>query len=345
MMKVAIIGATGYSALELIRLLNHHPYVTITEIISHSHYGELLSDLYPHLKNIMEKPLIEYDLSYLEKEVDLLFFATPAGISKDLIPDVLKTSLQCVDLSGDFRLLKKDYEKWYKKTAPASEIQEKATFGLAEIYPEEIRKAVFISNPGCYSTAALLGLIPIIKTGLVTKKGIIIDAKSGTSGAGRTLSSMTHFSEMDESLIPYKFGEHQHTPEIEYYLSKEVGEEINVTLTTHLVPMTRGLLCTMYVPLTQPKTAKEIEKLYQEFYEKDLFVRLHPLGSLPQTKQVVGSNYVAIGIHVNERTQQLIIVTAIDNLVKGAAGQAIQNMNLMNGWSVQSGLDYSPVYP
>ena len=345
MMKAAIIGATGYSALELIRLLHHHPYVTVTEIISHSHYGELLSDLYPHLKKVIEKPLIEYDLSYLEKEVDLLFFATPAGISKNLIPDVLKTSLQCIDLSGDFRLLKKDYEKWYGKEAPASEVQEKATFGLAEIYQEKIKKAAFISNPGCYSTAALLGLIPIIKTESVTKKGIIIDAKSGTSGAGRTLSRMTHFSEMDESLIPYKFGKHQHTPEIEYYLSKEAGEEIKVMLTTHLVPMTRGLLCTIYVPLNQPKTAKEIWQWYQAFYERDPFVRLHPLGSLPQTKQVVGSNYVAIGIHVDERTQQLIIVTAIDNLVKGAAGQAIQNMNLMNDWPVQEGLDYSPVYP
>lgn len=344
-MKAAIVGAMGYSALELIRLLNHHPYVTVTEIISHSHYGELLSDLYPHMKNVIEKPLIEYDLSYLEKEVDLLFFATPAGISKSLIPDVLKTSLQCIDLSGDFRLLKKDYEEWYGKEAPASEIQAKATFGLAEIYQEKIKKAAFISNPGCYSTAALLGLIPIIKTGLAAKKGIIIDAKSGTSGAGRTLSRMTHFSEMNGSLIPYKFGKHQHTPEIEYYLSKEAGEEIKITLTTHLVPMTRGLLCTMYVPLNQPATSKEIWQLYQEFYEQDPFIRLHPLESLPQTKQVAGSNYVDIGIHVDERTEQLIVVTAIDNLVKGAAGQAVQNMNLMNDWPVQEGLDHSPMYP
>lgn len=344
-MKAAIVGATGYSALELIRLLNQHPRVTVTEIISHTHYGELLSDLYPHMKKNKEKPLIEYDLAYLEKAVDILFFATPAGISKSLVPDVLKTSLQCIDLSGDFRLLKKDYEEWYGKEAPSSEIQEKATFGLAEIYPEEIKEAAFISNPGCYSTAALLGLIPVIKTGLTTKKGIIIDAKSGTSGAGRTLSRMTHFSEMDESLVPYKFGKHQHTPEIEYYLSKEAGEEIKVTLTTHLVPMTRGLLCTMYVPLNQMVTSKEIWQLYQDFYEKDPFVRLYPLGSLPQTKQVIGSNYIAIGIHVDERTEQLVIVTAIDNLVKGAAGQAIQNMNLMNDWPVQEGLENSPVYP
>lgn len=344
-MKAAIVGATGYSALELIRLLDKHPHVTVTEMVSHSHHGEYLSNLYPHLKNVIEKPLIEYDLSYLQKEVDLLFFATPAGISKTLIPDILKTSLQCIDLSGDFRLRKKDYEEWYGKEAVASELQKEATFGLSEIYKEKIKKTTFISNPGCYSTAALMGLIPIVKTELATKKGIVIDAKSGTSGAGRTLSRRTHFSEMNESLIPYKFGKHQHTPEIEHYLSQEAGEDITVTLATHLVPMTRGLICTMYVPLKEIATAKEIWQLYQEFYEQDPFVRLHSLGSMPQTKQVIGSNYVDIGIHVDERTEKLIIVTAIDNLVKGAAGQAIQNMNLMNDWPVQEGLDHSPIYP
>lgn len=344
-MKAAIVGATGYSALELIRLLNRHPHVTVTELISHSHDEEWLSDMYPHMKSISEKSMIEYDLSYLEKEVDVLFFATPAGISKSLIPEVLKTSLQCIDLSGDFRLLKMDYEEWYGAEAAASEVQEKATFGLAEIYKEEIKNATFISNPGCYSTAALLGLIPIVQTEWVTKKGIVIDAKSGTSGAGRTLSRMTHFSEMNEALIPYKFGKHQHTPEIEHYLSKEAGEEIKVTLATHLVPMTRGLLCTMYLPLNQSVTSKDIWEWYQSFYEQDPFIRLQPLGSLPQTKQVTGSNYVDIGIHVDERTEQLIVVVAIDNLVKGAAGQAIQNLNLMNDWPIDEGLEYSPIYP
>lgn len=344
-MKVGIVGATGYGALELIRLLKNHPRVEVTEIVSHSHHGERLSDLYPHLTKVIERPLIEYDLSYLEKAVDILFFATPAGISKSLVPEVLETSLQCIDLSGDFRLLKKDYEEWYGKEAVASDMQENAVFGLAEIYKDKIRQATFISNPGCYSTAALMGLIPIIKTGLGSKKGIIIDAKSGTSGAGRTLSRMTHFSEMNDSLVPYKFGKHQHTPEIEYYLSKEASKEVTVTLATHLVPMTRGLICTMYVPLTQPTTTKDIWQLYKDFYTNDPFVRLHPIGSMPQTKQVIGSNYVDIGIHVDERSDQVIIVTAIDNLIKGAAGQAIQNMNLMNDWPIQEGLEFSPIYP
>lgn len=345
MKHAAIIGGTGYGAIELVRLLQMHRHIKVTKIISQSREGESLEKVYPHLHSFFDQPMELYDAEQLKKEVDIIFFATPSGVSKEAIPHFLDSGIQCIDLSGDLRLAAEDYEEWYHKSAASAALLDKTVFGLSEIYKEEISHANIIANPGCYPTAALLGLIPAVKAGVIEKDTIIIDAKSGVSGAGSSLSEMTHYSEMNENMVPYKFGKHQHIPEIERYLAKEAGEKINVVFSTHLVPVTRGLLCTMYGRLSKKMTIEEIVDLYEKFYQEEPFVRIQPAGAFPTMKQVAGSNFCDIGIHVDTRTNQLVIVSVIDNLVKGAAGQAIQNANLMNGWEVWHGLTAVPLYP
>ncbi|WP_245733126.1 N-acetyl-gamma-glutamyl-phosphate reductase [Salipaludibacillus aurantiacus] len=342
----AIIGGTGYGALELIRLLQNHPEVTIKKIISHSQEGEYLENTYPHLASFLEGPMETFEAESLVNDVDIIFFATPPGVSKNYIPQLAGTSVQCIDLSGDLRLEKpENYEKWYGKTPAPQEILDEAVYGLSEIYESELKKAKICSNPGCYPTASLLGLMPAITHKLIDNESIIIDGKTGVSGAGRTMSPMTHFSETNENVKPYKIGRHQHIPEIEQYLGKEAGKPVCINMTTHLLPMTRGLLCTMYGKLATQLNTKEAIEIYSEYYEADPFVRIRPEGTFPSTKEVSGSNFCDIGLYADDRTNQLVIVSAIDNLVKGASGQAIQNMNIMNGWQTDKGLKQVPVYP
>jgi len=344
--KVAIIGGTGYGSVELIRLLHKHPKLEVTNVISHSQSGEVLSSFYPHLTKLPEIKLEELDIAKLEKEVDIVFLSTPAGIASDIVPKLQETDLQIIDLSGDLRIPSQEtYETWYKKPAAPTETLEQAVYGLSEIYKEDIQSAKIISNPGCFPTSALLGLIPGLDKGIIESNGIVIDGKTGVSGAGRTPSATTHFSETNDNVSPYKIGSHQHIPELETYLSKTTGEEVTTILTTHLIPMTRGLICTMYANLTESTTTKEVIEFYESYYENAPFVRVLPEGQFPKTKAVQGSNFCDIGIFVNERTNQLIIASAIDNLVKGASGQAIQNANLMNGWEEELGLEAIPMYP
>lgn len=345
-MKTAIVGGTGYGAIELIRFLHLHPYVELTTIISRSNEGESISSVYPHLRHIIEIPMETLDTGKLADTVDLVFFAAPPGVSKDILPGLVEKGVKCIDLSGDFRLTSPEvYQQWYNIEPAPSAYLKKACYGLTEIYPEEVKKASFIANPGCYPTATLLGLMPALKQGMIHPSSIIIDAKSGVSGAGRSASAMTHFSEMNENLKAYKLGQHKHIPEIEQIIQKASGEQVNVTFTTHLVPMTRGIMATMYAELEKGITTAEVLAVYEDFYKDHPFVRIRPEGTWPSTREVYGSNYCDIGIHADERTGRLTIVSVIDNLVKGASGQAIHNMNVLCGFEETTGLKNIPIYP
>jgi len=344
-LKVAIIGATGYSGVELIRLLLKHPHVQIQSIISGSQSGIELTEIYPHLKGILQETLTDLDVERISNEVDLVFFATPSGVSRDSLPQFMERGVKCIDISGDFRLPAEEYEKWYKHEPADSKYLAQAVYGLSEIYPEKIKNASYIANPGCYPTATLLGLIPALEKGLISSHSIIIDGKSGVSGAGRKASLATHYVETNENVRAYKLGAHQHIPEIEQTLSDISKEKVTVTFSTHLIPMTRGIMCTMYADLNQTVSTAEVIRIYQEYYQDHPFVRIRPEGTWPATKDVYGSNYCDIGFMADPRTNRLTIVSVIDNVVKGAAGQAIQNLNLMNGWDIQTGLEFTPVYP
>ncbi|MBY7142970.1 N-acetyl-gamma-glutamyl-phosphate reductase [Virgibacillus sp. NKC19-3] len=346
MKNVAIIGGTGYGAIELIRLLHNHEYMHVKKIISDSHHGEQLASIYPHVINFVDDPLEELEIECLKKEVDIVFFATPAGVAKELIPKFENSSVQCIDLSGDLRISSREqYTRWYGGEAAPQETLNNAIYGLSEIYREQVKEATVLSNPGCYPTSALLGLIPALKKKIIEAHPIIIDGKTGISGAGKTPTAMTHFSEANDNVQPYKIGGHKHIPEIEEYLSSAAGEPISTTFTAHLIPMTRGLICTMYGTIKGDMSTEEVIDSYKTFYQSNPFVRIRDKGKFPRSKDVYGSNFCDIGLHVDERTNQLIIVSAIDNLVKGASGQAIQNANLMNGWDENHGLNRLPIYP
>jgi N-acetyl-gamma-glutamyl-phosphate reductase len=345
-MRAAIIGGTGYGAIELIRLINNHPYLEVGSVVSNSQAGNNFSDSYPHLTDIINQPLESFDVNRLSEQNELVFLATPSGVSSKLVPQLMDKGIKVIDLSGDFRLRSQnEYETWYKHSAPEEEYLSQAVYGLSEIYAEEIKGAALIANPGCYPTATSLGLLPILKANLADSNSIIIDAKSGVSGAGRGLSLTSHYAEINENVRAYKLGAHQHIPEIEQVLKDETGKMVTISFTTHLVPMTRGIMITAYVNLLGKISLSEVNDLYKQFYENHPFVRIRPNGIYPSTKEVSGSNYCDIGLHVDPRTNRLTVVSVIDNLVKGAAGQAIQNANIMNDWDVRTGLNSIPMYP
>lgn len=345
-LKVAIVGSTGYGGVELIRFFQNHPQVEITSVISSSSSGESIADGFPHLTDVIQRPLDGVDPAEIASRADLVFTATPSGVSAKLVPSLLEAGLKVIDLSGDFRL--KDgtvYEEWYKHPAPSASLLEQAVYGMAEVYGDKVKDKNFISNPGCYPTATLLGLIPAVEAGWIDPSSIIIDAKSGVSGAGRGTSLTNHYAEMNENFKAYKLNKHQHIPEIEQELGNITGSPVTVTFTTQLVPMTRGIMSTMYANLTGEYSDREIVDLYRKYYENRPFVRVREPGIWPSTKEVYGSNYCDIGFAADPRTGRLTIISVIDNLVKGASGQAIQNMNLMMGWEENLGLNMTPVYP
>ncbi|WP_226037232.1 N-acetyl-gamma-glutamyl-phosphate reductase [Aquibacillus saliphilus] len=344
--KVAIIGGTGYGAVELIRFINNHPYAELEAIVSHSQSGEELSSVYPHTTDLITFTMEELDINVLSDKIDLVFFATPSNISKNLIPSFIEKGVKCIDLSGDFRIKSPDvYSKWYQSSPAEQQYIDKAVYGLSEIYGEKVKDASLVANPGCYPTATLLALIPVMKQKYSDNNSIIIDAKSGVTGAGRGLSLNVHYAEMNDNLKAYKLGQHKHIPEIEQVLETESNQEIQVTFSTHLVPMTRGIMSTIYIDLNEQISTSEIINLYNDYYKNDPFVRIRPEGTLPSTKEVYGSNFCDIGFHSDLRTGKLTIISVIDNLVKGASGQAIQNMNLLYGWDETTGLNYLPIYP
>ncbi|MCR8660549.1 N-acetyl-gamma-glutamyl-phosphate reductase [Paenibacillus endoradicis] len=343
---IAIVGSTGYGGVELMRLLHSHPNVEITSVISSSSAGTKVTEGYPHLQAIREELLDDVNPELIKQKADIVFLATPAGVASKLAPQYLEVGLKVIDLSGDFRLKDRDvYEQWYQKPAAEQEHLDKAVFGLSEIYGEQVKDAPFISNPGCFPTATLLGLIPALQANLIDHSSIIIDAKSGVSGAGRGASVANHYAELNENFKAYKVNKHQHIPEVEMVLSQIAEEPVTVTFTTHLVPMTRGILSTMYAKLKSDVTEQDLIDLYEQYYEGRPFIRIRPEGKWPATKEVWGSNYCDIGFSIDRRTNRVTIISVIDNLVKGAAGQAIQNMNLMMGWDEQLGLQFVPVYP
>lgn len=345
-MKAAIIGATGYGGAELIRILQHHPEVELHSFHSSSRHGTLISESYPHMQNVADMDLLDINPEKLSDSVDLVFTATPSGISSKLVPELVKHGLKVIDLSGDFRLKNScEYETWYKKEAPDEHLLEKAVYGLTEWLEQDLSDAALISNPGCYPTAALLGLAPLVKQRLIHEKSIVIDAKTGVSGAGRNATLMTHFAEMNDNLKIYKVNEHQHIPEIEQVLSGWNPEVGTVTFNTHLIPMTRGIMTTMYADAKSDVRLDDLVTLYRDSYQDCYFVRVREKGIYPSTKEVSGSNYCDISLAFDERTNRIMVVSVIDNLMKGAAGQAVQNMNKMLGLDEKTGLDFVPVYP
>lgn len=345
-MKATIVGATGYGGLELIRILNNHPYINIHSVVSNSYAGKAVKDVYPHLSGVNLPVLAAMNMENLEDGADIVFFATPSGVSKEYIPQLIEKGIKCIDLSGDFRLTSPAvYEQWYLQPSASQESLNKAVYGLSEMNEKVIEGAELIANPGCFPTASLLAMIPIVKTGWIDENSIIIDGKTGVSGAGRGVTLGTHFSETNENVKAYKLGKHQHIPEMEQVLSDIVSKPIQLTFSSHLVPMTRGILCTIYMKLTESVTMEMIVSLYKDFYRDRPFVRIRTDGSYPSTKEVYGSNYCDIGFALDVRTNQLIIISVIDNVMKGAAGQAVQNVNIMMGWTETTGLELSPLYP
>ncbi|WP_449539450.1 N-acetyl-gamma-glutamyl-phosphate reductase [Ferdinandcohnia sp. Marseille-Q9671] len=346
-MKAAIIGVTGYGGIELLRLLANHPYIHVHSIHSSSQTGMELSEVYPHVTNLVSHSLEEIDIPKIGKEVDVVFLSTPSGVSTSLVPELLKENVTIIDLSGDYRL--KDpslYEEWYKKPAAVQEDLNEATYGLSEWNREEIKKSRFISNPGCYPTATVLGLAPLVKNKLIDEKSIVIDAKSGISGAGKSPSRTTHFAESNDNFSIYKVNQHQHIPEIEQVLRGWNEAIPYVTFSTHLVPMTRGIMSTMYInSLTDSFSLDSLHELYTESYKDSQFVRIRKKGTFPSTKEVYGTNFCDIGLAYDERTNRITVVSVIDNLVKGAAGQAIQNANIIFGWEENTGLQSVPLFP
>ncbi|MBT2699938.1 N-acetyl-gamma-glutamyl-phosphate reductase [Bacillus sp. ISL-40] len=344
-MKVSIIGTTGYGGGELFRILHHHPVFRIQSV--HTTRDELpLYEEFPHLNGITNLKLEHIDAGEIAKHSDIVFIAAPSGVSSKLVPAFADTGIQVIDLSGDLRLTNGEmYRKWYKHEPVDSHLLKKAVYGLSEWNKEKIIDAKLIANPGCYSTATLLGLAPVVKEGLIDPDLIIIDAKSGASGAGRSVSKSLLFSEINENFRIYKVNEHQHIPEIEQQLNLWNAGVSPITFNTHLLPITRGIMATIYVKLTEKMSTDRLIELYKEQYLRSPFVRIRKKGYFPSVKEVAGSNYCDIGLHVDERTGRLTIVSVIDNLMKGAAGQAVQNANLMNGLDEKTGLEFIPLYP
>lgn len=346
MIRVGIVGATGYGGAELIRFLAGHPEVQIANLYSSSAEGEALEKTFPHVSGLGLPSLSPIDAKPMSADNDVIFLATPAGVSSKLSPQLVELGAKVIDLSGDFRLESGEvYQSWYKHEPAPAEWVKKAVYGLTEWNREQIAGASLVANPGCYPTAALLGMIPLAQSGWVQPRSWIVDAKSGVSGAGRGVSLGVHYSEVNESIHAYKVTKHQHTPEIEQELSRQSGVDAIVQFTPHLVPMTRGILVTAYGQLESQVSQEQIQELYTSTYADKPFVRVRPAGSHPHTKEVYGSNYCDISVHVDQRTGRVIVLSVIDNVVKGAAGQAVQNMNVMFDLPEKAGLPLVPVFP
>jgi len=343
--RVGIIGATGYTGLELLRLLLHHPEVEVTALTSQKYAGVPIDQVFPSLKKNLQLKCEELASDQIVKKTDFIFTAVPHKTAMEIVPLFYRQGKRVVDLSADFRL--KDptvYERWYQKHTAADLLPE-SVYGLPELHREKIQKAKIVGNPGCYPTGALIGLIPLVKKEMVSLENIVIDSKSGVSGAGRDVVLESLFCEVNEGVKAYKIFEHRHLPEIEQELSEIVQKKMLVTFVPHLIPMDRGILTTTYLMLKKKWKTEEVLNTFQEHYQKEPYVRICPKGKLPNTKDVRGSNYCDIGVKVNEADGRAVIVTAIDNLVKGASGGAVQNMNIMLGYTETMGLDVLPIFP
>lgn len=348
MIKVGIIGATGYAGNELVRLLLGHKDAEIVWLGSRSYIDQNYSDVYRNMFKLVDAKCMDDNMEQLANEVDVIFTATPQGLCASLVNDEILSKTKIIDLSADFRL--KDvnvYEQWYKLEHKAPQYIDEAVYGLCEINRDKVSKDTrIIANPGCYTTTSILTLYPMVKEGIINTDTIIIDAKSGTSGAGRGAKVANLFCEVNESMKAYGVGTHRHTPEIEEQLGYACGrDDLKLIFTPHLVPMNRGILVTAYANLAKDVTYEDVKAAYDKYYDKEYFVRVLPKDVCPETRWVEGSNFVDIGFKIEPRTNRLIMMGALDNLVKGAAGQAVQNMNLLFGLPENEGLQLAPMFP
>jgi N-acetyl-gamma-glutamyl-phosphate reductase len=346
MLKVAIVGASGYTGVELLRILHSHPEVAVTCVTSEQSAGRPVSDVFPSLRGRMDLVLENLEPAGIAEKVDVVFTALPHKAAMEVVPTFLKLGKNVVDLSADYRLHDPDvYGRWYDKHLNP-ELLKEAVYGIPELRRAQIAEASLIANPGCYPTSVILGLAPLLQGKPIDPKSVIVDAKSGVTGAGRGAKVDNLYCEVNEGFKAYAVGgTHRHIPEIEQELSLLAGTDLAISFTPHLVPMDRGILSTIYTTPLGKTTTAELVALYRSFYDGEPFVRVLPEGTFPSTAHVRGSNFCDIGICVDQRTGRVLVVSAIDNLVKGASGQAVQNMNLMCGLPETLGLDFLPIFP
>ena len=351
MVKVGSIGATGYAGNELVRLLMGHKDVEIMWYGSRSYIDKKYAEVYQNMFEIVEDTCLDDNMEELASKVDVIFTATPQGFLAGVLTEEILSRVKIIDLSADFRIKDvKTYEKWYKIEHKSPQFIEEAVYGLCEINRDKVKGARLIANPGCYTTCSILTAYPLVKEGLIDPDTLIIDAKSGTSGAGRGAKLPNLFCEVNENMKAYGVTNHRHTPEIEEQLGYAAGKEIMVNFTPHLVPMNRGILATEYAALNKKAdgtlpTYGEVKAIYDKYYKNEKFVRVLEKDICPETKWVEGSNYVDVNFKIDERTGRIVMMGALDNLVKGAAGQAVQNMNLLFGFDEAEGLNLVPMFP
>jgi N-acetyl-gamma-glutamyl-phosphate reductase len=346
MIKVGIIGSTGYAGQELVRLLLQHKDAEIVWYGSKSYIDKKYYEVYQNMFQLVDDTCLDDNMDELADKADVIFTATPQGLCASLVNKKILSKVKIIDLSADFRIKDvKVYEEWYGIKHGSSEFIPKAVYGLCEINRQQIKTASLVANPGCYPTCSILSLYPLLKEHIINPDSLIIDAKSGTSGAGRSAKVSNLFCEVNENIKAYGVTNHRHTPEIEEQLSYAAGKSLHLSFTPHLVPMNRGIFITAYASLNRPVTYEQVKAVYDQYYKKEYFVRVLEKGICPETRWVEGSNFVDINFAIDSRTNRIIIMGAMDNLVKGAAGQAIQNMNLMFGLEETMGLKAVPLFP
>ena len=346
MVKVGIIGATGYAGNELVRLLMGHKDVEIMWYGSRSYIDKKYAEVYQNMFEIVEDTCLDDNMEELASKVDVIFTATPQGFLAGVLTEEILSRVKIIDLSADFRIKDvKTYEKWYKIEHKSPQFIEEAVYGLCEINRDKVKGARLIANPGCYTTCSILTAYPLVKEGLIDPDTLIIDAKSGTSGAGRGAKLPNLFCEVNENMKAYGVTNHRHTPEIEEQLSYAAGKPVTISFTPHLVPMNRGILVTAYASLVKDATTEEVKAIYDKYYQNEYFVRVLEPGLPPETRWVEGSNFADVSFKLDPRTKRVVMMGAIDNMVKGAAGQAMQNMNLLFGLPENTGLKQVPVFP
>lgn len=344
--KAGIIGATGYAGAELVRILMGHKEVEIKWFGSRSYIDQKYESIYQNMFQIVDAVCMDDNMEELAEQVDVIFTATPQGFCASMMSEEILKKTKVIDLSADFRMKDVDiYEKWYGIEHKSPQFIKEAVYGLCEVNREDIRSARLVANPGCYTTCSILTAYPLAKEGLIDMSTLIIDAKSGTSGAGRSAKTANLYCEVNENMKAYGVATHRHTPEIEEQLGYAAGEKVVLNFTPHLVPMNRGILATEYAKLTREVSYEEVKAVYEKYYGNEYFIRVLNEGIYPETKWVEGSNFVDIGFKIDTRTNRIIMMGAIDNLVKGAAGQAVQNMNLMFGFEENEGLKLVPMFP
>ena len=346
MIKVGIIGSTGYAGAELVRLLTQHEQAQIVWYGSRSYVGKEYASVYPNMFEIVDAKCLDDNMEELAQAVDVIFTATPQGLCASLVNEDILSKCKIIDLSADFRIKDvKVYEEWYKIEHKSPQFIDEAVYGLCEINRDKVKGARLVANPGCYTTCSILTAYPLVKEGLIDPSTLIVDAKSGTSGAGRGAKIDNLFCEVNENMKAYGVATHRHTPEIEEQLGYACGQKIVINFTPHLVPMNRGILATEYATVKEGVSEEQIRAAYDKYYKEEKFVRMLPKGMVPQTRFVEGSNYVDVNFVLDKRTNRVIMMGAMDNLVKGAAGQAVQNMNLLFGLEEDMGLKQVPMFP